>query len=97
MVCFSGIESEVMGCLEGLESRELLSLLFLGFVSFGGIRNNLNPRQEWWTGDIWGPWCSMGGERVGTFCVGSVVSRNVLELGEFFLVLGFLPLPNKSR
>ena len=90
MVCFGSVESEVVGCLEELESRQFLSLLFLGFASFWGIRNNLYPCQEWWTGNVWGPWCSMGRERVGMFCVGGMVSRNVLELGEFFLVVDFI-------
>lgn len=87
MVCFGGIESEIVGCLEGLESGELLSLLFLGLASFGGIRDNLYPRQEGWTGDVWGPWCSVGGKRVGVFGIGSMMSHDVLELGEFSLVI----------
>ena len=36
MVRFGGVESEIVGRLEGLESGELFSLLFLGFASFGG-------------------------------------------------------------
>ena len=90
VVHFGGVESEIMGRLEGLESGKLLSLLFLGFASLGGIGDYLYPRQERWAGDVWGPWCSMGGEGVGTFGVGSVVSRDILELGEFLFVADFV-------